>query len=87
MPTYWYKADLMFVCPTCKQQSKESIIARDQNHNPNAVAKAIMDRVRPIYCRLCKSLCPQDTDIHLGMNDISEEEASKINFGSPPSVA
>jgi len=83
--TTWFKADIRFICPSCKQESVETVIASDTKHDPNAVARAIKQRVRPLVCQRCKAVCPADVQINLGMNDLTPEELANLKIGPPPS--
>jgi hypothetical protein len=85
MPKYWFKAEIRFMCPACKRESIEMIFASDEKHDPGAVAIKIKERVHPLPCQHCKAICPGNTQIYLGMNDLTPEELSKINFGGNPS--
>ena len=71
----------MFLCPTCRQKSVETLYAYDTQHNPPRLRTEIRQRVVPVYCQLCKAICSENVEIHLGMHDISEEEVPKIGSG------
>jgi hypothetical protein len=85
MAQFWFKAEIKFLCPSCKQESIESIVASDTRHNPDAVAVTIRERVKPVVCQRCKAICPDGVQIFLGMNDLTPEELAKVKFIPPPS--
>ncbi len=32
---YWFKGEIRFLCPSCKQTSLETVIASSEDHNPS----------------------------------------------------
>jgi hypothetical protein len=86
MADYWFRADLRFLCPSCKKESVETIIAASENkHDPGAVATGVRDLIHPVVCQNCKAICPDGIQINLGINDLTPEELAKINIvGRPP---
>jgi hypothetical protein len=83
MTEYWFKADLQFVCPHCKQTSSETVMTcAENNHDPQAVATAVKERCKPVVCQKCKNICPDGVQIQLFMNDLTPEELAKLKMGS-----
>jgi hypothetical protein len=85
MSKYWFKADIRFLCPSCKKESIETVFASNTKHDVDAVAFKIKERVHPLPCQNCKAICPANVQIFLGINDLTPEELANINLGGSPS--
>ena len=81
---YWFKGELSFLCPSCKEISRETIITSSPDHNPPAVAQAIKGRILPI-CQLCKRVPqPSEVQIQLVLKDLSDEERASLDIRHEP---
>lgn len=82
MKQQWFKTELQFLCPSCNEESTETILARAIDQN--AVAIAIVRRVA-IECQVCKATCPFPVQVKLSMSYSTSEELAKLPVGSSPS--
>ena len=82
MKQHWFKAELQFLCPSCRNVSAETFLARASDQN--TVAMAIVERV-PIECQLCKVTCAGPVQIKIVMSYLTPEELANLQVGSSPS--
>lgn len=78
----WFKAELQFICPLCSKVTTETILARGRDKA--AVAIAIVERMVPIECSLCKTTCFSPAQIHL--DDLTPEEVANMKVVSGSST-
>ena len=83
MPENWFRAEMQFVCPSCRKVSKEMILARARSKE--AVAIAIVERVT-LECQLCKEVCLVPVDIQLSINEMTPREIANVRLGSSAST-
>lgn len=72
MREYWVKADLQFSCPSCKQVSSVTIVARSEK-KPVGV-----EDLKPIACQHCKAICPDRVEIQLSVKDLTPGELASL---------
>ena len=82
MKQHWFKAELQFLCPSCRKVSVETILARARDQN--TVAIAIVERV-PIACQLCKMTCAEPVQIKILTSYLTPEDLANLRIGSSPS--
>lgn len=82
MKQHWFKAELQFLCPSCRKVSAETILARASDQNTAAIA--IVERVS-IECQLCKVTCLGSVQIKIFMSYLTPEELANLEIGSSPS--
>jgi hypothetical protein len=82
MKQHWFKAELQFLCPSCRKVSAETILARASDQN--TVAVAIVERV-PIECQLCKATFAEPVRIKMLMSYLTPEDLANLQMGSSPS--
>ena len=83
MTDRWYKADVVFGCPSCGRRSCEPIIANASRDNPGGVMGQIAKLVKPLICYLCKKPAPEGTRFDIGMNDLTPDDVSKLKLNMP----
>lgn len=82
MKQHWFKAELQFLCPSCRKVSAETILARASDQNTAAIA--IVERVA-IECQLYKVTCPGPVQSKILMSCLTPEELADLQIGSRPS--
>jgi len=80
MKRLWFKAELQVVCPLCSSVTEETILARAPNKN--TAAFAIVERMRPIDCQVCKASCVSPMQIKL--HELAPTEVANLNIVSGP---
>ena len=83
MTDRWYKADVVFDCPSCGRRSCETIVANASRHNPRGVIGEIAKLVKPLACYLCKKPAPEGIPFDIGMNDLTPDDVSKLKLNMP----
>jgi tRNA(Ile2) C34 agmatinyltransferase TiaS len=82
---YWFKAEIVFRCPSCGEESRETLISSSPDHNPQAVGKAITERTKPV-CQHCGTTPDPKAagTIQLSLSDLSPEERAKLDIRHEP---
>ena len=80
---FWFKANLIFLCPFCNKQSDELIFVAFDIHASGVAADVIRQTVKPIKCQSCKAIRPKGTQIQIDMKDMTPEEVANIQSVQP----
>ena len=78
MPEYWFKADLQFSCPSCKQVSSLTIVAWSKKKPVG------MEDLKPVACQHCKAICPDRVEIQFSVKDLTPGELASLPIRSFP---
>ena len=83
MTDSWFKVDVFFLCPFCKQKSTETLLIAADRHDPAAAANGARNAVHPLTCQNCKKQAPQGIPTQVGINNLTPEELAKLDPSGP----